>query len=190
MACAKQVTSHYLNQCWPSLPIHICGTWGKWVKEKKSLFPFDMYISFIHTKLHNFLSLIFFDRPAPKYYNKWFFNVYPSTSLHCRISLWLVVFVHLSPHPFVCYFPVWLLKSILFCTLEHFLHLMCLLALSHWLTYCGPVMLHNNIDLGWQWLMALCHHLNQCWLKAKVFCGIHWRTILEVLINLIHNICS
>ena len=28
----KQVTSHYLNQCWPSSLMHICGTRGRWVK--------------------------------------------------------------------------------------------------------------------------------------------------------------
>ena len=25
------MTSHYLNQCWPSSPTHICGTTGRWV---------------------------------------------------------------------------------------------------------------------------------------------------------------
>ena len=29
---AKQSTSHYLNQCWPSSLTHICGTRGRWVK--------------------------------------------------------------------------------------------------------------------------------------------------------------
>ena len=28
---ADQATSHYLNQCWPSSPTHICGTRGRWV---------------------------------------------------------------------------------------------------------------------------------------------------------------
>ena len=32
MVGAKQVTSHYLNQCWPSSLMHICGTRGRWVK--------------------------------------------------------------------------------------------------------------------------------------------------------------
>ena len=29
---AEQATSHYLNQCWPSFPTHICSTRGRWVK--------------------------------------------------------------------------------------------------------------------------------------------------------------
>ena len=28
---AGQVTSHYLNQCWPNLLTHICDTRGKWI---------------------------------------------------------------------------------------------------------------------------------------------------------------
>ena len=28
---AKQVTSHYLNQCWPNSMMHICYTTGRWV---------------------------------------------------------------------------------------------------------------------------------------------------------------
>ena len=28
---AEQVTSHYLNQCWPSSLTYICGTRGRWV---------------------------------------------------------------------------------------------------------------------------------------------------------------
>ena len=27
--------SHYLNQCWPSSPIHICSTRGKWVNSQR-----------------------------------------------------------------------------------------------------------------------------------------------------------
>ena len=27
----EQVTSHYLNQCWPCSPMHICSTRGRWV---------------------------------------------------------------------------------------------------------------------------------------------------------------
>ena len=28
---AEQATSHYLNQCWPCSPTHICGSRGRWV---------------------------------------------------------------------------------------------------------------------------------------------------------------
>ena len=28
---AEQTTSHYLNQCWPCLPTHICDTRPRWV---------------------------------------------------------------------------------------------------------------------------------------------------------------
>ena len=30
--CTVYATSHYLNQCWPKLLTHICGTSGRWVK--------------------------------------------------------------------------------------------------------------------------------------------------------------
>ena len=30
--CAKQATSHYLNQWWSSLSTHVCVTRGRWVK--------------------------------------------------------------------------------------------------------------------------------------------------------------
>ena len=33
---ASQATSHYLNQWWPSLLMHICITWRQWVKALKS----------------------------------------------------------------------------------------------------------------------------------------------------------
>ena len=33
MAWPVQVPSHYLNQCWPSSPMHICSTRGRWVKQ-------------------------------------------------------------------------------------------------------------------------------------------------------------
>ena len=32
----SRVTSHYLNQCWPSSLTHICGARGKWVNDKMS----------------------------------------------------------------------------------------------------------------------------------------------------------
>ena len=32
---ADLATSHYLNQCWPSSPTHICGTRGRWVKGQR-----------------------------------------------------------------------------------------------------------------------------------------------------------
>ena len=32
---AEQATSHDLNQCWTSSLTHICGTRGRWVKERK-----------------------------------------------------------------------------------------------------------------------------------------------------------
>ena len=32
---AKQATSHYLSQCWPSFPTHICVAWPQWVTGKK-----------------------------------------------------------------------------------------------------------------------------------------------------------
>ena len=28
----EQATSHYMNQCWPDSPTHICGTRARWVK--------------------------------------------------------------------------------------------------------------------------------------------------------------
>ena len=31
--CLEQVTSHYLNQRWPSLLTHICITWPEWIKQ-------------------------------------------------------------------------------------------------------------------------------------------------------------
>ena len=31
---AEQVTSHYLNQCWPDSLTHVCGTRGRWVNSK------------------------------------------------------------------------------------------------------------------------------------------------------------
>ena len=31
--CAEQATSHYLKQCWPWLPTHICGTRRRWIKK-------------------------------------------------------------------------------------------------------------------------------------------------------------
>ena len=30
---AKQATNHYLNQCWPSSLMHICGTRARWVNQ-------------------------------------------------------------------------------------------------------------------------------------------------------------
>ena len=29
-----QTISHYMNQCWPSSVTHVCGTRGRWVKER------------------------------------------------------------------------------------------------------------------------------------------------------------
>ena len=39
---AKQATSNYLNQCWPSSLTHIWGTRGRWVNNQR-LFPWHHY---------------------------------------------------------------------------------------------------------------------------------------------------
>ena len=58
-------------------------------------------------------------------------------------------------------------------------------ALSHWLTYCGSVMLHDNIDVGTT-LADGTKPLPDS--SLKVFCDIQLRAILEVLISLFRNI--
>ena len=37
------MTSHYLNQWWPSSVMHICGTRGRWVKKLCNIFSIDIF---------------------------------------------------------------------------------------------------------------------------------------------------
>ena len=52
---AKQATSHYLNQCWPSSLMHICGTRGSWFNSscwliwKSDTHRFHLRVPGLHT---------------------------------------------------------------------------------------------------------------------------------------------
>ena len=65
------------------------------------------------------------------------------------------------------------------------------------LTHCGLVMPYGDIDLGQHWLrhwLVAWQHQTITWtsidISSKVFCGIHSAVLQELLLNLIHDMCS